>query len=81
MENEENINELKEERDYYKGFYEGVKEITTLIGDESININYNYTAIDSKAADTVKEKKVTVEKLEGEKAERFIKIMKELGVE
>ena len=77
-----NITKLKSELAYYKGFYEGVKEMTTLLGDGPIDINHNFNFGEEK--DELKEKnkiKVAVGSIDGETAETFKKILKEMGVE
>ena len=49
MSNEKvNITKLKSELAYYKGFYEGVKEMTTLLGDGPIDINHNFNVSEEK---------------------------------
>lgn len=83
MENEKvNITKLKSELAYYKGFYEGVKEMTTLLGDGPIDINHNFNVSEEK--DELKKKtkmEVAVGSIDGETAETFKKILKEMGVE
>ena len=79
-----NYRKMESDLNYYKGFYEGVKEMTTLLGDGAIEIDYNININDveeRKETEDEKEMKVTVGKIEGEKAEKFIKMMKELGVD
>ena len=80
MENEKiNITKLKSELAYYKGFYEGVKEMTTLLGDGPIDINHNFNVCEEK-----KERpkmKVTVGSIDGEAVEAFKKMLKEMGGE
>lgn len=79
-----NYRKMESDLNYYKGFYEGVKEMTTLLGDGAIEINHNININDieeRKETGDEKEMKVTVGKIEGEKAEKFIKMMKELGVD
>lgn len=79
-----NYRKMESDLNYYKGFYEGVKEMTTLLGDGAIEINHNININDieeRKETEDEKEMKVTVGKIEGEKAEKFIKMMKELGVD
>lgn len=83
---EENI-KLERELAYYKGFYEGVKEVTTLLGDGPIEITHNLN-INGLEDEEVEEKqeektsgKVMIGKIEGKNAEKFINLMKELGVE
>lgn len=79
-----NVRKMEADLNYYKGFYEGVKEMTTLLGDGAIEINHNININDveeRKETEEEKEMKVTVGKIEGEKAEKFIKMMKELGVD
>lgn len=79
-----NYRKMESDLNYYKGFYEGVKEMTTLLGDGAIEINHNININDveeRKETEEEKEMKVTVGKIEGEKAEKFIKMMKELGVD
>lgn len=52
MSNEKvNITKLKSELAYYKGFYEGVKEMTTLLGDGPIDINHNFNVSEEKKKD------------------------------
>ena len=74
MKNEKiNITKLKSELAYYKGFYEGVKEMTTL------DINHNFNVSEEK-----KERpkmKVTVRSIDGEAVEAFKKMLKEMGGE
>ena len=36
-----NYRKMEADLNYYKGFYEGVKEMTTLLGDGAIEINHN----------------------------------------
>ena len=80
MKNEKiNITKLKSELAYYKGFYEGVKEMTTLLGEGPIDINHNFNVSEEK-----KERpkmKVTVGSIDGEAVEAFKKMLKEMGVE
>lgn len=80
MENEKiNITKLESELAYYKGFYEGVKEMTTLLGDGPIDINHNFYVSEEK-----KERpkmKVTVGSIDGEAVEAFKKMLKEMGGE
>lgn len=77
MENEKiNVTKLKNELAYYKGFYEGVKEMTTLLGDGPIDINHNFNISKEKP-----KMKVTVGSIDGEAAEAFKKMLKEMGVE
>ena len=79
-----NVRKMEADLNYYKGFYEGVKEMTTLLGDESIEINHNININgieERKETEDKKEMEVAVGKIEGEKAEKFIKMMKELGVD
>lgn len=74
-----NITKLKSELAYYKGFYEGVKEMTTLLGDGPIDINHNFNVNEEK-----KERpkmKVTVGSIDGEAVEAFKKMLKEMGGE
>lgn len=54
MENEKiNITKLKKQnQQYYKGFYEGVKEMTTLLGDGPIDINHNFNVSEEKKGKT-----------------------------
>lgn len=77
MKNEKiNITKLKSELEFYRGFYEGVKEMTTLLGDGPIDINHNFNVNEEK-----KERpkmKVTVGSIDGE---AFKKMLKEMGVE
>lgn len=77
MSNEKvNITKLKSELEFYRGFYEGVKEMTTLLGDGPIDINHNFNVNEEK-----KERpkmKVTVGSIDGES---FKKMLKEMGVE
>ena len=65
MSNEKvNITKLKSELEFYRGFYEGVKEMTTLLGDGPIDINHNFNVNEEK-----KERpkmKVTVGSIDGE---------------
>lgn len=83
---EENI-KLERELAYYKGFYEGVKEVTTLLGDGPIEITHNLNINGLEAEDVEEEQeektsgKVMIGKIEGKNAEKFINLMKELGVE
>lgn len=78
----EDINEIKEERAYYKGFYEGVKEITTFLSDESIKVEHELEIHTSEDKEDGKgEVTIAAGKIEGEKAKKFIKMLKELGVE
>ena len=82
--NNENVNitKLKSELAYYKGFYEGVKEMTTLLGDGPIDINHNFNVGEEK--DELKKRtkmKVAVGSIDGETAETLNKILKEMGVE
>lgn len=82
--NNENVNitKLKSELAYYKGFYEGVKEMTTLLGDGPIDINHNFNVGEGK--DELKKRtkmKVAVGSIDGETAETLNKILKEMGVE
>lgn len=83
---EENI-KLKRELAYYKGFYEGVKEVTTLLGDGPIEITHNLNINGLEDEDVEEEQeektsgKVMIGKIEGKNAEKFINLMKELGVE
>lgn len=83
MSNEKvNITKLKSELEFYRGFYEGVKEMTTLLGDGPIDINHNFNVSEEK--ESLKEKpkmKVTVGSIGGEAAEAFKKMLKEMGVE
>lgn len=79
-----NCRKMEADLNYYKGFYEGVKEMTTLLGDGAIEINHNININgieERKETEEEKEINVTVGKIEGEKAEKFIKMMKELGVD
>jgi hypothetical protein len=77
MSNEKvNITKLKSELEFYRGFYEGVKEMTTLLGDGPIDINHNFNI--SKENPKMK---VTVGSIDGEAAEAFKKMLKEMGVE
>ena len=79
-----NVRNMEADLNYYKGFYEGVKEMTTLLGDEAIEINHNININgieERKETEDKKEMEVAVGKIEGEKAEKFIKMMKELGVD
>lgn len=86
---EENI-KLERELAYYKGFYEGVKEVTTLLGDGPIEIthNLNINGLEDEEIEEVEEEqeektsgKVMIGKIEGKNAVKFINLMKELGVE
>ena len=79
-----NYRKMEADLNYYKGFYEGVKEMTTLLGDGAIEINHNININGIEEREETEDKKemnVTVGKIEGEKAEKFIKMMKELGVD
>lgn len=79
-----NYRKMEADLNYYKGFYEGVKEMTTLLGDGAIEINHNININgieEREEREDKKEMNVTVGKIEGEKAEKFIKMMKELGVD
>ena len=79
-----NYRKMESDLNYYKGFYEGVKEMTTLLGDGAIEINHNININgieERKETEDKKEMEVAVGKIEGEKAEKFIKMMKELGVD
>lgn len=77
-----NVRKMEADLNYYKGFYEGVKEMTTLLGDGAIEINHNInlnSIEERRKTEYKKEIEVAVGKIEGEKAEKFIKMMKELG--
>ena len=79
-----NVRKMEADLNYYKGFYEGVKEMTTLLGDGAIEINHsiNLNGIEERReTEDKKEIEVAVGKIEGEKAEKFIKMIKELGVD
>ena len=76
-----NVRKMEADLNYYKGFYEGVKEMTTLLGDEAIEINHNININgieERKETEDKKEMEVAVGKIEGEKAEkRYLRILGE----
>lgn len=68
----ENLNELEKI---------GLAFISGLVAGQSLKEAYQEIEQEETSNDNEKEMKVAVGKIEGEKAEKFIKMMKELGVE
>lgn len=77
---------LQKSSAYYKGFYEGIKELTTLLGEGPIEINHNFNIngveeeTEEQEDNKTSNEKVLIGKIEGKDAEKLINLMKELGV-
>lgn len=59
----------------------GLAFISGLVAGHSLEISDKEVENEEKTKENNNTSKVAVEKIEGEKAEKFIKMMKELGVE
>ena len=65
---------IKEDLYYYKGFHDGAKEMIGML--KTINNSEKIEELENK-----EEIEVSIGKIEGEKAEKFIEMIKKLGVE
>lgn len=65
---------IKDDLCYYKGFHDGAKEMIEML--KTINTNEKIEELENK-----EEMEISIGKIEGKKAEKFIEMIKKLGVE